>query len=136
MPRAVRPHRTRMEKIEYTVTEFPGREGKCRGTLADLIFDADMIPRCGLIPPFRVVAAVLRTGGGEGGMSPGCIWQAVDKLQSLTPEDFANRHRVRQFSDELRLDYSAPDTEHYGVWVDSLVTRGYLPGGPFGKARR
>ena len=136
-----------MEKVEYTVTECHGPEQKCHGTLADLIFDADMIPPCGLIPPFRVVAAVLRTGGNDGGMSPGCIWepfelreadywQAVDKLEHLTPDDIASRYRVRQFSDELRPDYSAPDTDDYGVWADSLVTRGYLPGGAFGKVRR
>ena len=93
------------------------------------------------------IAAVLRTGGGDGGMSPGCIWepfglgdedywQAVDKLERLTRDDLASRHRVRQFTDELRPDYSAPDTDDYGVWADSLVTRGYLPGGAFGKVRR
>jgi hypothetical protein len=135
-----------MENIEYTVTEFHAPGGKCRGTLSDLILDADIIPRCGLIPPFRVVAAVLRSGGSDGGMSPGCIWepfdlreedylQAVDKLERLTPDDLASRHRVRQFTDEVRPDYSAPDTDDYIVWLDSLVTRGYLSGGAFGKVR-
>jgi hypothetical protein len=136
-----------MKKIEYTVTDFHAPDGNCRGTLADLIIDADIIPSCGLIPPFRVVASVIRTGGGDGGMSPGCIWEpfelreedfwrAVEKLESLTPADLASRPRVRQFTDELRQDYSAPDTDDYIAWLDSLVTRGYLPGAAFGKVRR
>ena len=136
-----------METIEYTVTDSHAVDGKCRGTLADLILDAHIIPPCGLIPLFRVVATVLRSGGGDGGMSPGCIWEpfelreedywrAVEKLERLTPDELASRHRVLQFSDELRSDYSAPDTDDYGVWADSLVQRGFLPGGPFGKVRR
>ena len=83
-----------MKTIEYTVTEFHGPGGKCRGTVADPILDAHLIPQCGLIPPFRVVASVFLTGGSAGGMSPGCIWhpfelpeddylQAVERLELL-----------------------------------------------------
>ena len=68
----------RMETIEYTVTEFHDSDGKCRGTVADLILDAHMIPPCGLIPPFRVVAAVIRSGGSRGGMSSGCVWSPFE----------------------------------------------------------
>src|SRR5262245_49857510 len=115
-----------MTMIEYTLTDFHAPDSKCRGTLADLILDADIIPPCALIPPFPVVATVLRTGGGSGGMSPGCCWepfdlleedywQAVEKLESLTPSDLASRSPVRQFSDELRPDYAAQDTDDYGL---------------------
>lgn len=136
-----------MSKIEYTVTEFHAPDAVCRGTLADLILDADIIPSCGLMPPFRVVAAVIRHGGGNSGMSPGCkwepfelreedFWKAVEKLERLTRGDLASRHRVRQFSDELRPDYSAPDTDSYAIWLKSLVMRGHLPGGPSGDLKR
>ena len=52
-----------METIEYTVTEFHGPDGLCRGTVADLMLDTHLIPQCGLIPPFPVVAALFLMGG-------------------------------------------------------------------------
>ncbi len=129
-----------MQTIEYKVTDFHGSDGQCRGTLADLMLDAYMIPRCGLIPPFRVVAAVIRSGGARSGMSPGCVWQpfalnedeywqAVQRLEQLSPNDLHSRHRETHIASEIRPDYSAPETDDYAVWLQSLVHRGYLPGG-------
>ena len=128
-----------MTTLEYRVTDFHAPDAKCRGTIADLILDAHMIPRCGLIPPFRVVAAVIRTGGGDAGMSPGCVWepfeldedeywQAVTKLEQFTSDDLRSRHRDPQIAGEIQSDHSAPDTDNYIVWLNSLVHRGHLPG--------
>ncbi len=130
-------HITRMETIEYIVTEFRGPDGRCRGTVADLMLDAHMIPRCGLIPPFRVVAAVFRSGGGDGGMSAGCIWrpfalseeeywEAIRRLEQFTPEELRSRHRDPHIVGEIQQDYSATDTDDYSVWMDSLGKRGLL----------
>ena len=127
----------RMDTVEYTVTEFHGSDGQCRGSVADLILDAHMIPRCGLIPPFRVVAALCRSGGSGGGMSPGCIWQpfeltegaywqAVQCLEEFTTEDLTSRHRDPCIVGEIRPDYAAPDTDDYSIWLRSLVQRGLL----------
>ena len=126
-----------MENIEYTVTEFHGPDGQCRGTVADLILDAHLIPQCGLIPPFRVVAAVFLTGGSAGGMSPGCIWQpftlreddywqAVERLEHFTPDDLKSRHRDPHIVGEIQPDYAAPDTDDYIAWLDSLIQRGLM----------
>lgn len=131
-----------MDFIEYTVSDFHGEDGTCRGTVADLILDAHLIPPCGLIPPFRVVAAVFRSGGSQGGMSPGCVWepfelseadywQAVQRLEQFTPEELKSRHRDPHIASEIQPDYAAPDTYDYSVWLKSLVQRGHLPGGPF-----
>jgi hypothetical protein len=136
-----------MQIIEYTVTEPHGADGQCCGTLADLILDAHMIPRCGLIPPFRVVATIIRSGGSRGGMSPGCTWppfdltedeylRAIGSLESLTPDELRGRHRDPHMVGELQPDYSAPDTDSYQTWIASLVQRGHLPGSPFQEASR
>ena len=136
-----------MDKLEYTVTDFHSPEAKCRGTLADLVIDALVIPRCGLIPPFPVLRSILRTGGGDGGMSPGCTWQPfelreeeyfqlVEQLERMPLQDFKFRHRDPHFTGELRPDHGAPESDSYLVWLNSLVHRGYLPGGPFREERR
>jgi len=102
------------------------------------MLDAFLIPPCGFIPPFRVVASVFRSGGGNAGMSPGCIWkpfeldedcywEAVQQLEQFTPEDLKSRHRDPQIVGEIRPDYAAPDTDDYFVWLNSLKHRGYLP---------
>ena len=126
-----------METVEYTVTEFHGSDGQCRGSLADLVLDAHMIPRCGLIPPFRVLAALCRSGGSRGGMSPGCVWQpfelsedvywqAVQRLEQFTSDELTSRHRAPHIVGEIRPDYAAPDTDDYSAWLDSLSQRGLL----------
>ena len=136
-----------LQTVEYTVTEPHGANGPCRGTVVDLMLDAHMIPSCGLIPPFRVVAAVIRSGGSHCGMSPGCFWSpfelsegeyshAIARLESFTPNDLRGRHRDPRIVGEIQPDYSAPDTDDYQTWLDSLVHRGHLPGGPFREVRR
>ena len=126
-----------MDPIEYTTTELHGQDVPCLGSLADLILDANLIPLCGLVPPFRVVAAVFLTGGLEGGMSSGCCWQpfelgeedywqAVEQLVYLTPADLTCRHRDPHIVGAIRPDYEAPDTDDYLVWFDSLIQRGLM----------
>jgi hypothetical protein len=136
-----------MQTVEYTVTEFRGPDGQCRGSVADLMLDAHMIPPCGLIPPFRVVAAVIRSGGSGGGMSPGCVWEpfelsedeywlAVQHIEQLTPGDLSSRHRDPHITGAFQPDYAAPETDDYLAWLHSLVHRGRLPGGPGREVRR
>lgn len=128
-----------MTKFEYTLTDIHAPDAKRRGTVADLMLDAHIIPRCGLIPPFGVVAAVLRTGDSGGGMSPGCVWKpfelaeddywkAVAHLEQLTPDDLTSRHPDPHIIGEIQPDYSAPETDSYIAWLDSLIQRGHLPG--------
>jgi hypothetical protein len=136
-----------MQKLEYTVTEPHAPDATVRGTLADLVLDAYLIPRCGLIPPFVVLQERLRTGGGNAGMSPGCKWEPfeitesdysdmVGQLEALAPEDLTMRHRNPQIVAEIRPDYGAGASNNWREWTDSLVHRGLLPGDPFREVRR
>ena len=126
-----------MKKFEYTVTNFRAGEATVRGSLADLVLDALVIPRCGLIPPFAILRDHFRTGGGDGGMSPGCSWEAfeltesdyldiVDELQKLTPDDLALRHRNPQITGEIRPDYAGEKATTWNEWRDSLKRRGLI----------
>jgi len=130
-----------MEKLEYIITEPHSSDAPVRGTLADLVLDAYLISRCGLIPPFLVLQDQLRSGGGNAGMSPGCIWEPfeltesnyldmVGQLEMLTPEDLTLRHRNPYIVGEIRPDYGGRKAKNWREWTDSLVHRGLLPGKP------
>lgn len=80
-------------------------------------------------------------------MSPGCIWEpfelreddywlAIEKLENFSPEDLRGRHRDPHIVGELQPDYSAPETDDYVAWLDSLVQRGHLPGAPHERRAR
>jgi hypothetical protein len=82
---------------------------------------------------------MLRKGESGGGMSPGCFWEpfdlgendyweAVDYLERLTPDDMRSRHRDPGIKGEIQPDYSAPETDAYLTWIDSLIQRGHLTG--------
>jgi hypothetical protein len=127
-----------LEKFIYTVTGCQTPQAPVKGTLVDLVLDAYLIPRCGLIPPFAALREQLRTGGGDGGMSPGCIWEPIDpiepdyldmvsKLEALTPEDLSLRHRNPQIVGEIRSDYAGTNAKSWREWQDSLAHRGLLP---------
>jgi hypothetical protein len=83
------------------------------------------------------MASVFRLGGGEAGMSPGCVWQpfelseneywqAVQRLEGFTSADLRGRHRDPQIAGEIQPDYAAPDTDDYLKWLDSLAQRKLL----------
>src|SRR2546427_12906337 len=119
-----------MEKLEYIVTEPHSADAAVRGTLADLVLDAHLIAPCGLIPPFIVLQEQLRSGGGNAGMSPGCVWEPfeltepdysdmVGQLEMLTREDLASRHRNLQIVGEIRPDYGAGGAKNWHEWMNS-----------------
>jgi hypothetical protein len=69
---ARRPLRT----LEYERYEFHQRAPERRtGTLAEFVLDVPYLMFNGVVPPLRVMNAVLRTGGGDAGMSPGTGWK-------------------------------------------------------------
>ena len=63
-------------------------------------------------------------------------WNAVERLERLTPDEITGRHRDPHITGAIRPDYSAPETGDYLVWLDSLVQRGFLPRGPFRQLSR
>ena len=95
--------------------------------LADLVLDSGIVPSCGLLPPFRVVAKVLRTGrspsvtGKEYSWEPwelheGDYWIVVSMLRKLTPEQMKRRPDLRE--GKVELDPERVPDDDYGLWLE------------------
>ena len=109
--------------------------------LAQLLLDAGIIPSCGLIPPPRIVAPVLRSGCSpwESGaakrvlvkvqkwdpfdLDEGHYWIAARNLREPSPNALANRPDLAGTKIEVDTNASAANT--WAEWVESLKSRGY-----------
>jgi len=100
--------------------------------LSGLLLDSGIIPACGLVPPYRVVAKVLRTGrapavtGREYVWEPfelidGDYWRTLEHLGQLKPEQLKHWPQLR--SKEVRLDRTKTLSEDYDVWLESVKKR-------------
>jgi hypothetical protein len=65
-----------MRKLDYWRHEFHSSEPEPRkAELPFFLLDIPYLFFEGIIPPLSVVNSVLRTGGGDAGMSPGTSWE-------------------------------------------------------------
>jgi hypothetical protein len=102
---------------------------------AQLLLDSGIIAPSGWVPPVRVVRRALREGrivdanGGERTWEPfeldeGDYWGAWRKLGEFTPEELELRGGIH--SGKVKGDLHAPESDDYGVWLESLRQRGLL----------
>jgi len=92
-----------------------------------------IIPKCGLIPPPRIVKRVLASGTAPESsglnyqwepfdLDEGNYWRALTRLQSPAPGDLATRPDLA--GKRIALDIDCGDVCHYDEWIESLRTRG------------
>jgi Protein of unknown function (DUF4240) len=102
---------------------------------AKFLLDSGIIPSCGMIPPVRVVRRALREGrisdanGRQRTWEPidldeGDYWGASSNLEKLTPDELRSRAEIH--SEKLKVDLNAPQSDDYGVWLESLRQRGLM----------
>ncbi len=129
---AKRQELRRRKRFGYTL-DNSGKQGYVRRTLANLLLDSGIIPSCGLIPPLRIVAAVLQRGQFIGATGKPCSWKpfkldegdywlAVNRLEKLTPKDLGRRTDI--LATKLHMDLATPPTDQYLEWLQSLEQRG------------
>lgn len=73
-----------MRRIAYKHTFFHSDEPR-EGSLLTFLYDIPYFPPCGVFPPFHLLNQYLSTGGSDGGMSPGAIWEPF----AITPDEYA-----------------------------------------------
>jgi len=109
------------------------RDEEKAGQLVILMLEAGIIPACGLIPPPRIVAQVLRDGhapastGRQYAWEPceldeGHYWIAVDKLQKVQPGEPTSRPDLLGI--KLNLDFGAAGVNNFEDWIQTIRARG------------
>ncbi|HEX3626116.1 MAG TPA: DUF4240 domain-containing protein [Verrucomicrobiae bacterium] len=124
----------REKKFSYTLDagKGPVAAGK---TLPDLLLDSGIIPSSGYIPPFRVVAEVLKHGHFTGANGAACSWEsfqlgegdywtAVNCFEKFRPKDLKHRKDIQ--GGKLQLDIKTPASGDYSEWLQSLKERGLV----------
>ena len=68
------------------------------------VYDVPYFGVCGIFPPLHIMNQILKTGGSEGGMSPGATWEPfqvskaeydelVDSIKVLDPQSLGDAAR-------------------------------------------
>jgi hypothetical protein len=73
-----------MRTVKYVRTEFHGPSREVENDLLAFVYDIPNFSACGICPPFHLMNQIFARGGGDGGMSPGAIWQPFQ----ITREEF------------------------------------------------
>jgi hypothetical protein len=121
-----------MRTIEYTRHEFHAGPERRKAELPFFALDVPYLFFEGIIPPLSVLNEVLRTGGGDGGMSPGASWkpfvlqeteygQLVQALQSLNLQEA--KKKARFVPDSLRTDVSLHRSKHLSSWLRAVKAK-------------
>jgi len=61
-------------QIHYKRHEFHGEPEERNASLSVFVYDIPYFGACGIFPPLHILNQILKTGGSEGGMSPGATW--------------------------------------------------------------
>jgi hypothetical protein len=95
-------------------------------SLLFFMYDIPYFPPCGVFPPFHLLKQHLSSGGSDGGMSPGAIWepftitaaeykQLIDELES-TPLEEAKSYARYAFVKPI-YDHELDGFQDYFEWL-------------------
>jgi hypothetical protein len=91
-----------------------------------------IIPSCGVIPPYRVVAKILRSGRSPESLNLDRTWApfefgethyftAAFQLEKATPEELHRRPDLKGI--QLKIDHRNPGTDEFEDWMRTLKDR-------------
>jgi hypothetical protein len=117
---------TEMRRVQYKHTFIHGDDEPREGSLLTFLYDIPYFPPCGVFPPFHLLNQHLSTGGSDGGMSPGAIWepflitseeytQLIEALES-TPLDEIRPHAHYAFVKPF-MDHELDGFQDYFEWL-------------------
>lgn len=122
-----------MQQISYIRTEFHSPDQNCTAALLDFILDIPyLVSRSGIIPPRHVMNEVLKSGGGNDGMSPGAIWESFElsedeydelahALESADMNSLKLSGKSRFIPDDLIIDYRFHRAKNFDDWQQLIA---------------
>ena len=115
--------------VNYQQHEFhQPNPTNCDAPLTEFVLDVPYLVFLGVIPPLYILNEVLKTGGGDGGMSPGTSWTSfaiaeekyealVSALVSLDLKKLRRRGTIRFVPDRIIIDESLHNERTHISWV-------------------
>jgi hypothetical protein len=67
-----------MRELAYTRHEPGDKPRRLKRSLLEFVYDVPHLAPCGVFPPLHILNDLLRTGGGDAGMSPGASWEPFE----------------------------------------------------------
>jgi len=111
------------------------KDEKHAARVAKLLLEAGIVPSCGLVPPFKVVAKVLRTGRAPAATGALCAWEPIELreadywriIRHLEQPSAAQRKCQSNLGfNKVRLDPDRVPNDDYDIWIRSLKARGLI----------
>ncbi|MCP5305504.1 MAG: hypothetical protein H6953_08650 [Chromatiaceae bacterium] len=127
-----------MMNIEYERHEFHGEPERRHAELSVLVYDIPYFGACGIFPPLHIANQIFRSGGSQGGMSPGATWRPFDVSQAeyeallhtierLDPGTLGEQARYTRVKFERDADFDQiPDWESWLMAVCEKHRDNYL----------
>lgn len=117
--------------IKYTRHEFHASDQNGEAPLEVFLLDIPYLLMYGVIPPLPVINEILKSGGGDGGMSPGTSWEPftiteteykelVSCLLALDLNQMTQQMQVRFVPDEIIEDQSFNTISTHAEWLINI----------------
>ena len=118
-----------MRTLKYQRHEFHQDAPDIRqASLAEFVLDVPYLLARGVVPPHHILNAVLQTGGGDAGMSPGTGWEPfqvttqeyeelLEHLRGMDLDQVQDQDRARFVPDRILLDETLWDCTTHHEWL-------------------
>ncbi len=119
-------------EIEYFRHEFHNTPEKVRSPLEIFVYDIPYFGSCGIFPPLHITNIIFKSGGCEGGMSPGATWEPfvisnieyselVKKIKLLEPSTIEQQARYAW----IKFDFDSSFDHHTKLtnWISAVSNK-------------
>ena len=121
-----------MRQINYRRHEFRHYPEKRTADLFTLVYDIPYFGACGIFPPLHIINEIFASGGSDGGMSPGAIWQPftidepeynelVTQVKTVVPKMLGDQARYNQIPFEF--DQSFDYITSWSAWLSAVCNK-------------